>query len=236
MGPDLHGLLEFGAAVDAGGRHRRSDAVFDVLSQAIRDLRLLPGAPLSEPAVAAALNVSRSPVREAFTRLTDLGLLIVVPQVGSQVAPISLRDVEEAVFIRRALETSAFHTAIAVGTPDVQPIQRWVHANAAAAQAGDLEEYFSTDERIHESVFALAGMPRIWQVIRGTKLQLDRLRRLNLAAALGNPEVLAEHQQIVDALHTRDAELGVRVIERHSTRILTDTTRLRESNPEFFTQ
>lgn len=233
MGLDLQGLLDVDS-IQAAGR-RRSDAVFGVLSQAIRNLRLLPGAPLSEPAVATALNVSRSPVREAFTRLTDLGLLIVVPQVGSQVAPISLRDVEEAVFIRRALETSAFQMAITVDTPDLEPIQSWVDANAAAARAGDLEEYFATDEHIHESVFALAGMPRIWQVIRGTKLQLDRLRRLNLPAAMGNPEVLSEHQQIVDALSTRDADLGVRVIERHSTRILADTTRLRESHPEFFT-
>lgn len=234
MGFAMTGLAELVPLTDAPRGHRRSDAVFAVLSQAIRDLRLLPGAPLSEPAVAAALNVSRSPVREAFTRLTDLGLLIVVPQVGSQVAPISLRDVEEAVFIRRALETSAFLAAIAVEAPDVASIQQWVDANAAAARAGDLEEYFAADERIHEAVFALAGMPRIWEVIRGTKLQLDRLRRLNLSAAILNPEVLREHQQIVDALRTRDAELGARVIQQHATRILTDTARLREANPEFF--
>ncbi|MFE6736591.1 GntR family transcriptional regulator [Microbacterium sp. NPDC057650] len=217
-------------------RYRMSDAVFESLSESIRHLRLAPGTPLSEPGVAASLQVSRSPVREAFTRLSDLGLIAIVPQVGSQVAPISLREVEEAVFIRRALETSAFQQAIADGAPDTTRIQEICDANAAAAAAGDLEGFFDTDEQLHQAVFILAGKPRIWDVVRGTKIQLDRLRRLNLSAALGNPELLTEHQAIVDALKNRDEDTGIRVIARHSTRVLTDTTRLRAENPTFFAE
>ena len=217
-------------------RYRISDAVFTSLSESIRNLQLPPGSPISEPGIAASLQVSRSPVREAITRLVDLGLVTVVPQVGSQIAPISIREVEEAVFIRRALETSAFKYAIAEGTPDTAEIQAHVDANAAAAKAGDLEAFFDTDERLHQSVFALAGVPRLWEVVRGTKMQLDRLRRLNLSAALVNGELLVEHQQLVDALAARDLDAGTRMIDKHSTRVLTDTVRLREANPTFFAQ
>jgi GntR family transcriptional regulator, rspAB operon transcriptional repressor len=216
-------------------RYRMSDAVFTALSESIRNLQLPPATPISEPGVAAALQVSRAPVREAFTRLADLGLITVVPQVGSQIAPISLREVEEAVFIRRALETSAFQQAISSGTPDVTHIQSLVDSNAAAAAAGDLEAFFTTDEDLHQNVFALAGVPRLWEVVRGTKMQLDRLRRLNLAAAIENEEVIAEHQQLVDALAARDSTAGVHVIHKHSTRILGDTARMRAANPAFFT-
>ncbi len=66
-------------------------------------------------------------------------------------------------------------------------------------------------------------------------MQLDRLRRLNLAAAIENDEVIAEHQQLVDALATRDSVAGTRVIDKHSTRILGDTARMRADNPAFFT-
>ncbi|OYN99056.1 GntR family transcriptional regulator [Enemella evansiae] len=217
-------------------RYRISDAVFGALSESIRNLSLPPGTPISEPGIAASLQVSRSPVREAFTRLADLGLVTVVPQVGSQIAPISIREVEEAVFIRRALETSAFQQAIADGTPDVTEIQSLVDANAAAARTDDLNEFITTDEQLHQAVFTLAGEPRIWQVVRGTKIQLDRLRWLNLRSAVGNPELLVEHQQLVDALRERDAETGTRVIAKHSTRVLTDTTRLRADNPTFFAE
>lgn len=217
-------------------RYRMSDAVFNALSESIRNLQLPPGSPISEPGIAASLQVSRSPVREAITRLVDLGLVTVVPQVGSHIAPISIREVEEAVFIRRALETSAFLQAIAAGTPDTTEIQAHVDANAAAAKAGDLEAFFDTDELLHQSVFALAGVPRLWEVVRGTKMQLDRLRRLNLEAALTNGELLVEHQQLVDALAARDAEAGTRMIDQHSTRVLGDTTRLRAANPRFFAE
>ncbi|UNK70447.1 GntR family transcriptional regulator [Microbacterium sp. H1-D42] len=217
-------------------RYRISDAVFTSLSESIRRLQLPPGSPISEPGIAASLQVSRSPVREAITRLVDLGLVTVVPQVGSQIAPISIREVEEAVFIRRALETSAFKYAIADGVPDVTEIQAHVDANAAAAKAGDLETFFDTDELLHQTVFALAGVPRLWDVVRGTKMQLDRLRRLNLQAALTNGELLVEHQQLVDALVARDLDAGTRVIDKHSTRVLTDTVRLRAANPTFFAE
>jgi len=217
-------------------RYRISDAVFHALSESIRNLELPPGTAISEPGIAASLQVSRSPVREAFTRLVDLGLVTVVPQVGSQIAPISLREVEEAVFIRRALETSAFQQAILDGVPDVTEVQSLVDANVEAARVGDAVEFFETDERLHQAVFKLAGAPRIWEVIRGTKIQLDRLRWLNLSAALVNPELLVEHQQLVDALVARDAVLGAAVIDKHSTRVLTDTTRLRADNPTFFAE
>ncbi|WP_308466112.1 GntR family transcriptional regulator [Rathayibacter soli] len=215
-------------------RYRVSDAVYEQLSEAIRNLQLPPGTPISEPGVAAWLGVSRSPVREAFTRLVDLGLVNVVPQVGSHIAPISLREVEEAVFIRTALETSAFQRAIRDEDRDTDEIQRLVTENQAAAERHDLEAYFDTDERLHENVFALAGLPRLWQVVRGTKLQLDRLRRLHLEAAIVNPEIGAEHQMIVDALRDGAESNGVRVLAQHATRILIDTQRLQVDNPTYF--
>ena len=215
-------------------RRRISDYVYEELSEAIRSLRFPPGAPLSEPAVAAWLGVSRAPVREAFTRLVDQGLVTVVPQVGSRVAPISMGAVQDAVFIRIALETSAFEQAIGRNELDVVELQDLVDRNHAAAQEGDAEEFFDTDEQLHQLLFRLAGVPRIWQVVRGTKLHLDRLRRLSLGTAVANAEVLAEHQQLVDALARRDANDGRRIIHRHSNRVVTDTELLRTQFPDFF--
>ena len=216
----------------AGGRI--SDYVYDELSEAIRDLRLKPGAALSEPAVAAWLNVSRAPVREAFARLVDHGLVTVVPQVGSQVAPISMQEVGDAVFIRNALETSAFQQAIDSSELDTTEIQRLADENREAAGRNDVEAFFATDEQLHQQVFTLAGVPHLWQFVRGTKLQLDRLRRLNLDAAIANDEIVHEHQQIVDALARRDEAVGVRVIHQHSSRIISDTENLRGEFPDYF--
>ena len=83
-------------------------------------------------------------------------------------------------------------------------------------------------------MFAIAGVPRIWQVVRGAKVHLDRLRRLNVDGALANPEIPAEHQQIVDAIRRRAEPGGLAVIHLHSTRILGDTHKLRLEYPDYF--
>lgn len=215
-------------------RYRISDAVYEQLSESIRNLQLPPGTPISEPGIATWLQVSRSPVREAFTRLVDLGLIAVIPQVGSHIAPISLREVEEAVFIRSALETSAFLRAIRSGQPDTSEMQRLVDANRVAAEARDADAFFDTDEQLHQNVFVLAGMPRLWDVVRGTKMQLDRLRRLNLATAILNPELVTEHQHIVDALRERNEAAGIAVIQNHANRIFTTVEEHRAAHPTYF--
>ncbi|MGV8845765.1 GntR family transcriptional regulator [Tessaracoccus sp.] len=215
-------------------RHRISDAVFEVLSESIRSLRLPPGEPISEPGIAASLEVSRSPVREAFTRLVDHGLITVVPQVGSYVARISVREVEAAVFIRQSLETSAFQRAIQSGTPDTTEVQGFVNANRVAMENRDMEAFFNTDEQIHQSLFVLAGLPKIWGLVFGTKMQIDRLRRINLAESMILPELIDEHQQIVDALRERDQRAGVEVIADHSQRVLRSIDKYLVAHPSYF--
>jgi DNA-binding GntR family transcriptional regulator len=213
---------------------RVSDSVYDALTEAIRDLRLLPGAPISEPSIADWLQVSRSPVREAIARLVDLGLVTVLPQVGSYVAPISVSEVQEAVFIRSALETAAFKRALLVGEVDTTEIQRLVDINTLAARQGDIDTYLDTDEKLHQNVFELAGLGRIWDVVRRAKVQLDRLRRLSLARTISNPVLVEEHQLIVDCLRTLDEKRGIEVIERHATRILHTIDEHRALYPEYF--
>jgi DNA-binding GntR family transcriptional regulator len=215
-------------------RGRISDYVYDELCEAIRSLRLQPGAPLSEPAVATWLGVSRAPVREAFTRLADQRLITVVPQVRSQVAPISMRDVGDAVFVRSSLETGAFRQAITAGELDLAELQNVVDLNREAFERQDAEAFFDTDEQLHRLVFALAGVAHLWGYVRGMKINLDRLRHLSLGVAVDNAELHVEHQAIVDAIANRDESSGMAVIHRHSHRVLTDTTRLRSEFPDYF--
>ncbi|HEU5223368.1 MAG TPA: GntR family transcriptional regulator [Candidatus Lumbricidophila sp.] len=230
----LAGATAHSVIAHTRGRSRRSDYVYDTLSEAIRSIRMPPGTPLSEPAVAAALHVSRAPVREAFTRLADQGLVTTVPQVGSRVAPVSTAAVGDAVFIRESLETTALRQALARDDLDLSNLDAHVAANQAAFEAGDLEAYFESDEHFHHELFRLAGVPQIWDVLAGIKLQLDRLRRIYLPSAIENPLFCTEHQQIAHALHTRDEALGITVLHAHITRALNVLESLRETQPTYF--
>jgi DNA-binding GntR family transcriptional regulator len=78
--------------------------------------RLRPGQALSETRLAAQHGISRTPVREVFQRLVKDGLLRVVPQIGSFVAPMNLAAVADSQFIREALECHAVADAAECAT------------------------------------------------------------------------------------------------------------------------
>ena len=75
-----------------------------------------PGRQLSENELAAWLGVSRTPVREALARLREEGLVEIVAQLGTFVAPISPRAVTDAQFVREALECAAVRKAAELAT------------------------------------------------------------------------------------------------------------------------
>ncbi len=88
-----------------------TEQVFEELYQRVISLELPPGAKLSEVEVARHMGVSRQPVRDAFYRLSRLGLLTIRPQRATIVAPISERDVLQARFIRTAIEQETVQVA-----------------------------------------------------------------------------------------------------------------------------
>ncbi len=96
---------------------RMGSRVFDSLRQAIVQLRLRPGYLLSEADVARQLGVSRQPVREAFIKLAEIGLVEVKPQRGTFVMLISIRQVQNVRFIREAIEVAVVRKAALEASP-----------------------------------------------------------------------------------------------------------------------
>lgn len=215
-------------------RSRMSDWVYMELSEAIRNLEFPPGMKLSEPSLAARLEVSRAPVREAIGRLAEQRLVTVVPQVGTRVAPILMDEVENACFIRSSLEAGAFRRAIERPGTQIGDLRDILKANRRYFEAADAAGFFATDEQLHQTVFALAGVPKIWDVVRGVKVHLDRLRHLHMPQVLASPDIIAEHEQIVQALESGDIRAGEEVIHRHAYRIIADSEYIREEHPEYF--
>src|SRR5918997_6920564 len=88
------------------------DQVYLTLREAIVSAELEPGRRLSENELADLLGVSRTPVREALARLRDERLVAIVPQLGTFVTLLSHQAVEDAAFVREALECAAVRLAV----------------------------------------------------------------------------------------------------------------------------
>lgn len=219
----------------ASARDRISDRVHKELAQAIRDLRLAPGATLSETELSRHLGVSRTPVREAISRLSDQGLVSVIPQVGTRVALIDLEEVEEACFVRCALEVAAFEKACEKPEKDLGLLRGILRRQEEAFVSQDVDAFFGSDDDLHGEIFSLAGYPRVWNLVRRSKLQLDRVRRLALPELMVTRTLVAEHTRIVDLLEASDVAQGIQLVEEHALHVLKFAPTIRSQWPSYFT-
>ena len=212
---------------------RTSDLVYAELAAAIRDLRLPPGQGLSENELAFRLGVSRTPVREAVSRLVDARLVSVVPQVGTRVCLIKLDEVIEAQFIREHLEVAAFCAACAQPNRDTALLTRTLRQQRGAHRADDFGAFFAADEAFHAQIFALSGHLGAWEAVQRSKVQLDRLRRL-APESLTVRNLIRDHSGIAQALERGRIEEGRKLVTTHARRVLDYAPVLQARYPGYF--
>ena len=217
-------------------RDRASDRVYNELASAIREMRLLPGTSLSETDLAERLHVSRTPLREAISRLVETGLVSVVPQVGTRVEPIRLRDVEQARFVRESLEAAAAAAACAKPERHVEPLRALLADQRRCSRTKDLDGFFAADEALHEQIFQISGYPGAWQMLQPMAMHLDRIRRLSLPDPATLRALIAEHTAIVDAIERGDAETAREFVVKHSRRASVQAPALQVEYPDYFAE
>lgn len=209
--------------------------VYGVLRQAIVGARLAPGRGLSEKDLAELLGVSRTPVREALSKLADEGLVVILPQAGSFVAPLSYDGVIDAQYIRELLECGVVgDLARRMTTEDLAGLGALIAAQKQAVAADDLSGFHALDEEFHRTLARLSGHPSVWTAIDQAKMQIDRVRRLSLPDP-GRPAIaIAQHEAILAALGARDVRAAGTAMRRHLREVLKILDELRARVPGFF--
>jgi len=216
---------------------RRTGAtmIYDALFQSIAVMELLPGEPLQEKTLTQRFGVSRTPVREALLHLARDGLVDLLPQSGTFVGRIPIGAIHEAAVIRRALEEiTVSRLAEIAGPADIARLDMVLARQRLSAQIGDTDGFHEADEAFHEMLALMAGYTTIWQVVRQTKVQMDRVRRLTLPDAGRMDLVVEEHRQIRDAIAAKDAEAAKAALDYHLSVIVPDVGRLSLLYPDYF--
>lgn len=214
---------------------RTTPQVYRAVRDAIVSLAVLPHESINENDVAVALGISRTPVREAFVRLVEEGLLVSLPQRGTFVAPISKTAISDAQFLREAVECAVAERAAercdetgAATLADLLKHHRHAHMHR------DLEAFHELDERTHHAVFAIAGVSSTWSSVLAARAHLDRVRRLELSNAAVGTIVLEAHAAFIAAIVARDALTARTAMREHLRHILTRMNAIEASHPELF--
>lgn len=209
--------------------------VFEALRQAIVQLQLRPGNPLSEAEIGRQLGVSRQPVREAFIKLAESGLVEIRPQRGTFVRLISIREVGNARFLREAIEVAIMKkAAVEAGDADIAALRALIAQQRAVAVDGDNAAFLRLDEKFHQAIARSADCDDAWRVLDGLKAQMDRVRYLSLPEATPLETIIEQHEDVVAAIERRSPEEAEEAMHRHLSEILLSLPKLAARHPAYF--
>ncbi|KMO87745.1 transcriptional regulator [Megasphaera cerevisiae DSM 20462] len=209
---------------------------YRVLYQNIMRLHLLPGMAMSEQVFSTVLSVSRTPVREAFIRLSQKGLLDVLPQRGTFVSKIDTEQISEFRFLRVTLEKAIIALACEeFQDPWKEQLRQCLKEQELFVGNEDVDRFFKSDNEMHRILYEGCSKLHVWQIIQDSNLDYLRARMLNITAAREQMHILySQHQAILEAILQHDTRRGVEVITDHINKVIGDVATLKKQYPTYF--
>lgn len=190
--------------------------VADRLREDIINGRFGLGEMLSESALAAALGISKTPVREALVRLGNEGLVTIVPRKGTFVFTVSGKELGDMCVVRLALETSALRAAFKHAPKALtNGLQSLVDAMREALARRDIPTYLRLDTRFHQELFRHCDNELLVRAYRLIDARTAALRNRLGADATHVEKSFREHAAIADALRDGQLKTALDLLERH---------------------
>lgn len=208
--------------------------VVGALRDDIVTMTLKPGDVISESDIAARYGVSRQPVREAFIRLAQQGLLLIRPKRATVVKKISPEGVRQSRFIRESIEVEIIRRVAAHAESGAGAIlHELIAEQERASEADDRGRFHTLDELFHRTLARLAGVEYAWQLIDDHKMQLDRVRYLTLGSS-SSQRAIAEHKLIAKSVVEQDVAGAEAAMRAHLARAELLLSQTIAAHPDYF--
>jgi len=232
---DPLGLADRPNAWVSGNPQKIATAVHKRLRDDIIALTLKPGTIVSEKELSAAYGIGRTPVREALLRLSDEGLVEIIPKSGTRVTPIPAHRLPEAILVRKSLEDITTRAAAErASISDIMSLRMLLQRQREAAERGDEAAFHTADEAFHAEIARVAGYPGIWSLVQQVKTQLDRYRRLTLPQEGRMTRVQSDHEAVLAGIEARDGDAAAAAMAAHIDQLRLDIATIRNSYPDYF--
>lgn len=192
------------------------DVVFNTLREAILKGDLKPGERLMELQLASKLGVSRTPIREAIRMLEQEGLAVTTPRKGAEVAKMTLKDMEDVLEIRDALDELAVRIACQKITDEqlkqLEDVKELFEKNT---QTNNVKNIAEADVSFHDVIYEATGNPKLVTLLNNLREQVYRYRVEYIKDPKNYPTLIAEHEAILESLKNRDVKNAVEAMHVH---------------------
>lgn len=209
--------------------------VYEELKRNIMSMKLEPGQTMSTQEIATKLNVSRTPVREAFLRLQSEGLVEMIPQRETMVSKISLKRVEKEKFIRECLEMGVIRKFMDKSGCEVEEnMAELIQLQKKCGEEKDFVGFLEADDQFHKVLFDVTGQEMAWETIASRNGHYNRLRILYVQRDTAMQESIEQHHKIATLLESGSREEAARALSSHVRRLDIDEAGLIAQYPDYF--
>lgn len=193
---------------------------YDVLLNAIIRGELAPGEQIKDSQIAARLGLSRTPVREAISRLLDVGLVESKPGVYTRITVPDRTSVLATLKVLRALDDVAVRDAVPAMTPE--HIARLREANRMfdeAVRSGDAMRAIGADDGLHAIIVEAAGNPVVARLLQQLHPQIHRILFRKFSSLLGGRDTINHHDELIRLCAAGDADAAAALSAEHWSRL-----------------
>ncbi|HEY2022675.1 FCD domain-containing protein [Paraburkholderia sp.] len=193
-----------------------SGLVQEEILRRIRTGEFEAGAKLNEMDLAEHLQISRSPVREAFRALEEAGLVVLEKNRGVYIREISDAETAELYEVRAGLdEMAGRRLASKITDAQLQELHAMLDQLEASSIHGELNNYFTLNIAFHDRLVELSGNATMLQFYRQVVNRMHLLRRRGFSIAGSSQASHNEHRAILAALARRDPEAVALAMRQH---------------------
>ncbi|MFF8230108.1 GntR family transcriptional regulator [Streptomyces caelestis] len=187
------------------------DRAYAAIRDAIVAGEIEPGAVVRDAELAERLGLSRAPVREAFSRLVDEGLLESKPQSYTRVTPLVASDVRDAAAVVGAMHELVTRVAVPrLSAADIEAMRAANQRFAASVAAGDVDEALRADDALHEVLVRVSGNRAAAATVARYTPLIRRLERRRFGEG-GSCRSAGLHERLIEACAAGDVAEAVRV-------------------------
>ena len=210
-------------------------AVYNALRNNIMTLVLKPGTTMSTQEIAQKLNVSRTPVREAFIRLQRDGLVDIHPQKETLVSRIDFSKVEQERFVRESLECANIDLLVERCTrKDINELELNLEKQRSTVRTCDYNSLIKLDNDFHAYMFKVTGQVLSWETIENTSNHYARIRMITVWNKDIMMETILQHQKILSAIQEQNAEYARIYTKAHLHKLENQLKSLMSEYPDYF--
>ncbi|WP_299980799.1 GntR family transcriptional regulator [Desulfobacula sp.] len=195
-----------------------SDQVVDYVKESILSGDLVPGAPITEVAIASELSISRAPIREAMQILIREGLIESHPQRGKNVTALTAKQIKNSYFTGGVLEAAAVAKVLDNYTDkDIAELEHIIaKMNNIAINNGSVSDQAPLDKAFHDLLFSRIDNALLVELCRRACQGISKfLLYKHWVKLFTAKKVYERHKEIVDALKTKNFQIIERVIREH---------------------